>query len=141
MVVVGMRVDGGTVMTTQQPSGTGRRWVTRPGAVVVSLLCAGTALALSWPHAVTLAKGATRPDDIYLTWPLLTMYGPGIEHVYLGLAVIAMFLAVPSLRSGSQASNRHRAAIVSCCVALVPLVVAFARLLISIYWFMQLTPP
>jgi hypothetical protein len=123
------------------PTGTRRRWTTRRGALAVSLVCACIALALSLPHGVTLVRGATRADDIYLTWPLLTMNGPSIEHAYLGLAVIALLLAALFLRPGSQPAAQRRAAIVTCCVASVPLVVAIARLLFDLCTFMQLTAP
>jgi hypothetical protein len=118
-----------------------RRWTRHRGALVVSLVCACIALALSFPHAVTLVRGATRADDVYLTWPLLTMNGPSIEHVYLGLAVMALLLAALFLRSGPQPAALRRVAIATCCVASVPLVVAIARLLIDLNTFTQLTPP
>jgi hypothetical protein len=130
-----------TAKGTREPTGFGSAWATRRGALVVSLACAIIALALSLPHAIALVCVATQAEDVHLLWPFWSLNGPGIEHVYLGLALVALLLAAPSLRSGSKSGAFHCVAIVSTCLALVPLAVAVARFFIALYILMLLTPP
>lgn len=130
-----------TSKDTQWPKTTAHRWATHPGALVVSLVCACIALALSLPDGATLVRCPTRVADSHLGWPLLTMIGPGIEHAYLGLAVVALLLAAPALCSRARPAAMHRAATVSCCVASVPLAVAIARFLITLLFLLQLRAP
>jgi hypothetical protein len=78
---------------------------------------------------------------VHLLWPIFDNSGPSVEHAYLGLSLLAVLLAAPSVRSRPKSGALRSVAIVSTGLALVPLAVASARFLLAFYELSQLRPP